>query len=594
MVSSAIYSALHAVDDIRLIRLLPGRSDNIACEIVSANVASPSIYEALSYTWDLDVPPLGPETYPITVSGHPFTVTPNLYFALRRLRHGDTPRLLWIDAICINQKDLAERGEQVQIMSRIYSSASRVIVWLGEEEANDTLAFDKLRQWSSTSSFEDMNSLTAKPWKSDGVREYSSTGWPALASLLSRRWFRRVWVLQEVLVATHVVLMCGSHQIPWRHLENVIWQFTAHGKQSLFERNLRGEIDMRGRRMVMKIRRLSTALAGGWHPTLLDLLQQTILLEATDPRDKIFALLCLRPDSEIKPDYDSPVDELLTKLDCSFLQAGDLRFLSFFDKHALERSSDNRATWAPSWLSPDPGRNAFLEYDVPFCATCSRRAEPRLSVNTMSLTLQGIILDELCLLGLSLDLSVLSEVVEGDWRNVHMYREMVRFLDSCEQVSLTAEPASHAGQTAKEAFWRTLICNTINGGKLAPQSLEASFDAYREAVVWMLQDCAPLDYEVESAETSLQSTKFRQALMKWVGGRVFCRTKNGYMGMVPAESKPKDLVCAFLGAKTPFVIRAKPDGSYQLIGECYVHLMMDGQVLDLPDFGQRLEDIVLR
>jgi hypothetical protein len=63
--------------------------------------------------------------------------------------------------------------------------------------------------------------------------------------------------------------------------------------------------------------------------------------------------------------------------------------------------------------------------------------------------------------------------------------------------------------------------------------------------------------------------------------------------MVSAALAPGDVVCAFLGANTPVVIRLKPDSYYQLIRECYIHCIVNGEILKLLDFEQRLEDIVL-
>jgi hypothetical protein len=64
---------------------------------------------------------------------------------------------------------------------------------------------------------------------------------------------------------------------------------------------------------------------------------------------------------------------------------------------------------------------------------------------------------------------------------------------------------------------------------------------------------------------------FQMALNVWVCDRVFCRTKNGYMGMAPSGSADGDIVCAFMGARTPFVNRHQTDGFFQLIGACYIH-----------------------
>lgn len=86
-------------------------------------------YEALSYTWgDLT------EKRPIKCCNEPFLVTENLFPALRHLRYADRGRVLRIDAICINQKSIPERNQQVGIMGHIYKSARKVTIWLGEDE----------------------------------------------------------------------------------------------------------------------------------------------------------------------------------------------------------------------------------------------------------------------------------------------------------------------------------------------------------------------------------------------------------------------------------------------------------------------------
>lgn len=83
------------------------------------------------------------------------------------------------------------------------------------------------------------------------------------------------------------------------------------------------------------------------------------------------------------------------------------------------------------------------------------------------------------------------------------------------------------------------------------------------------------------------------ALNKAAPGRRFCNTKKGYLGMVPALAKKGDQICFFLGGMTPFVIRSKSDGIHQLIGECYLHGMMNGEILRLPNFEAGLEDLTL-
>lgn len=119
----------------RLLSLLPGSlTQSIACtlsidDIPGAQVEQKNVlqrgseYEALSYTWGTS------SNHVITLNGqHAFPVTNNLFYALKRLKYAHTVRVLWIDAVCINQSDLQERSQQVQHMRSIYREASRVIV----------------------------------------------------------------------------------------------------------------------------------------------------------------------------------------------------------------------------------------------------------------------------------------------------------------------------------------------------------------------------------------------------------------------------------------------------------------------------------
>ena len=103
----------------------------INCGVFHDNVANTdrTPYEALSYTWG-DTSHLAA----IKVDGCIYPVTSNLESALRALRDPEKAKVFWVDAICINQSDINEQGQQVRIMWDIYSSAERAVVWLGPEE----------------------------------------------------------------------------------------------------------------------------------------------------------------------------------------------------------------------------------------------------------------------------------------------------------------------------------------------------------------------------------------------------------------------------------------------------------------------------
>ena len=134
------YERLNSTRDIRLITLRPGVGD----ETIFLNVEHTSLdekpaYEALSYVWGPQNP-----SHTVQCNNASLAVGGNLRDALRCLRKPDAPRVLWIDRIAIDQKDMAERAQQVALMGDIYSSASLVVIWLGTADDSTEPAFGLL------------------------------------------------------------------------------------------------------------------------------------------------------------------------------------------------------------------------------------------------------------------------------------------------------------------------------------------------------------------------------------------------------------------------------------------------------------------
>ena len=156
------------------------------------------LYECLSYVWGS---PENPETVRIdTAEGYvDFDVTQNLYASLLELRDPLFERVLWIDAICINQTDEEEKAQQVVAMTRIFGLASRVVVWLGEEAEQSALAFEQLRTLAQRQQSVNyhLQGDHADP-SHNGSGESSSEFAYEIFALLSRAYFRRMWVRTEI------------------------------------------------------------------------------------------------------------------------------------------------------------------------------------------------------------------------------------------------------------------------------------------------------------------------------------------------------------------------------------------------------------
>lgn len=146
---------------------------------------SPSWFEALSYTWGS-----WEDCRWILLNGHRFTVTQNLWDALRRLKRFYAIRRLWVDQVCINQRDNDERSKQVRLMGKIFSSASQVLVWLGES----ALPF---AERSSAMYYNPADQL---------ARALDNT---------SPVWWTRAWVVQERLSARWIEVVFGPISLTW-------------------------------------------------------------------------------------------------------------------------------------------------------------------------------------------------------------------------------------------------------------------------------------------------------------------------------------------------------------------------------------------
>jgi hypothetical protein len=179
------YPRLLRSDSIRLLGLIPDEDENgpIKCRLYDYPLQKSSegthLYEALSYAWEESNKPRC-----ISIKGCNLNITVSLYEALIRLRDRHIERIMWIDAICIDQNNEEEQGQQIQYMAEIYSKASHVIVWLGEAENDINRALEEIRLVAENVSIEP---LVSEPTKQ------------AMLQLLHRPWFQRIWVREQTI-----------------------------------------------------------------------------------------------------------------------------------------------------------------------------------------------------------------------------------------------------------------------------------------------------------------------------------------------------------------------------------------------------------
>lgn len=309
---------------IRLIELLPsGSSDRmIACKMMHAPLENPPKYEALSYTWLHDGYPWIPNTpTPLVCNNTHLNIPMSLETALRHLRDPTEPRVIWADAICINQKDSDEKTHQVSLMRDIYRKASRVMIWLGPESTNGPgeLALDlvpylaaasrdpntAVEQLHESADLRLLNHFATQVCAGHGIQqepnEASVTVYTAFSKLLELPYFTRTWIVQEAAVASDAVLLCGTRSVSWA---DFLEAFAFSLKQpSLMNLMSPGKLEY-----ALGLLVACQTVQKGSGQRLLDLLLQHRNCGASDPRDKVFALCGLACDSgpdglDVKIDY---------------------------------------------------------------------------------------------------------------------------------------------------------------------------------------------------------------------------------------------------------------------------------------------------
>lgn len=307
--------------DIRVLSLRNGcLSDAIVCDLFTQDLASRPDYEAISYTW-ADESGDATESRTIYVSGSPFQVTANCENALRRARRQCSDRNIWIDNICIDQGNIEERGHQVELMPRIYAGAKQVLIYIGEATTESRAALESVA--------------------------CGLVKWDSLFEIMSRRYFTRSWVLQEVALARKATLLCGEDTIPWEllawsRLSRLFDKFiVASPKISDTTYNL-------GRLPPLLRFDYTTYSSPGQTLNLLDLGRSC---QATDPKDKIFSLLGLIPGGRMGPiesDYTMDTCQLYTKVaQHAAVEFGWLAVLARAGYHGATMNS--LPSWVPDW-----------------------------------------------------------------------------------------------------------------------------------------------------------------------------------------------------------------------------------------------------
>ncbi|OQU97067.1 hypothetical protein CLAIMM_03068 [Cladophialophora immunda] len=378
--------------NIRFLKLEPGVTDDpIRCRLLPSSLEGNPSYECISYVWD------GlPGSATIVCEGQLVEIKANLYAALKALRYANKVRTIWVDALCINQRDDAEKSQQVPLMAQIYGRARLVLLWLGTSQSITEQAFDKLRllamfwgQRVAQGADKIKNPDEQKRWLIDDrsylddksvfdiTREpaalHQGTAklphplqmgdkcgsqwfefdnlvlWEAVDNLFASPFFSRAWIVQEVALAQDALIQCGRFSLPWQ-----IFQNAHNGRIYLTFYKSRSTIGT-------LLHGVPTAkMARHWfrHPDYtIDFACVVGLFgfsKASDPRDYIYAALgMVKVDHGILPNYQKDVEQVYLEAATQMISQGQDLFLWRSNNPPQRKRYKTLPTWVPDWSVED-------------------------------------------------------------------------------------------------------------------------------------------------------------------------------------------------------------------------------------------------
>lgn len=568
------FAPLMSLTSTKVLKLHPGMySDPLHCSLLVRDLSTHSApYEAISYVWGNEAP-----TCELTLHGDrpgdvmQILIRPNVEAALRQLRHRSVSRDVWVDAICINQHDLVERGQQVNLMGAVFSTASRVLVWLGPDDleyAQDSFRTVKLLASSIRDKIGPRGSPEAVQFSdiidTFGFRQWIERG-PTIARVFDLDWFYRLWCVQELVLSRQAIFLWGSEEVDWVDVSCVTAALVSQGQHFL---------DLESMPSVCNayfLRNLHSPDDHAPRLSLLRMLSLTRQYEVTEERDRVYSLLGLvtHPErldaapSTLAADYSMSLRQLYFEVaETTIQQDNNLLTLSCVQNND-PRGSLNSPSWVPQW------HDSTVQTLTPFDAIARKPEAIQAPLGSIGifpdvLQCEGVILDTV--LGYT---GVFDSSDTGCPSHIHALRAAwgcIRELS--RQVSHREPYASYAviAQLARGRYTVKAFCRAL----LGRNELASDLPGRDPMVDLLLHDReAHVDGRGLNHECITQRSSFCPVLPAACHGRRVYITEKGFIGLGPAALQRGDHICRLVGAAVPMILR-KHDNHFYLVGETYV------------------------
>ncbi|CAH0046600.1 unnamed protein product [Clonostachys solani] len=452
-------------DHLRLFMLFPGEKDDaLQGAVYSVSFEDAGIYRTLSYVWGDTA-----STHTLTTPQGSIGITTALMTALKTIRLTIHSVTLWVDALCINQADEVEKGFQIRLLPEIFQGAVCTLAFLGAGEdgaaaielllqirAKDVIKDRPKEEWPR-----DLPPIDAS-WQKQRVPPSDANVWADVRRLFSRAWFRRSWIIQEVVVAPTVKVICGNWMTEWHDLFAAI-EIVDQEHQGLND-DLRPWSPFlrlgRHREWESRLKRLS----------LHRLLESYRDVDSSLKRDRFFALVGLANDGnreEFLPDYNENFETVALRFAGGFISQG--LGMKLLYRAGLTDQSDRFPSWLPDWTAPRAGSlSDSLDRGAEFDACASSSASIKYTPGS----------DEIMVHGSNVDVIIhITTIFNEPSKRDQFFLEIDKIVNSIRQNS--------SNEDLEETVWKTAAAGaeraSYNSNQPGNISLAESYRALRSS-----------------------------------------------------------------------------------------------------------------
>jgi hypothetical protein len=505
-------------------------------------------------------------------------------------------------------------------MEQIYRRADQVVIWLGEESSDSNIALDFI-EFLDRIILENYNVKEIRMLEQDHYHPQ----WKALTNFLTRKWWSRVWTIQEFVLPPRVSFWCGMRTVSRTALCHSLLAGDQCNSIGIKE-NVAFKSGF-NRRRVWKLYMAGEKLGADTSRSLLALAAYFGFMDATDDRDRLYGLIALSTDGALlEVDYSLSSQEVYLGFTQAFIaRHKSLDIICYASLYSAPAGS-LRPSWVPDWQKRQTRNHSLvvplmvsqssnpqignlrpllsLEYDPSIYYSASKNRAAVYEFQSSALLARGAIVDTVDGLARSRD----SELVQSsEWTSscsgpTCSPMEILTTVCRCLVLDLKDRYLRYAMPT--EHFMQDFV------HLLAPFITESHSSTPKEVQEWFhrTKDLHIHGHSFENivrASHNAEINPLSSALVldEYIHDSFFGRfldivvkmslrlmvTRNGHIGMVAEKAMKGDLVCVLFGCSVPVLLRRSDGGdSFALVGECFLDGYMDGSGLEQGEFLERM------